>query len=192
MACCDGGEHDEVLTAADDPDRYDPGVFANHVFTPPNDHQWGYCARCMQPFRWSVLDQRWRPWPSGLALLPRLTDEELEEIQAALKEKAAVFGDVVRDAQSPQTQSDVGYHLLVLNSLMTAAAEARYGLFPPEGPHAPRVWGEAWDVLERWLGEQLAGVARSSPVDATEGARQAFEATKRRIAELREEASPDG
>lgn len=59
---CTGGKlHSAVLTAEDDPERYDQSVL-NPV---PNGHQYGYCEDCHCPFRWDVRRQSWVYWPEG-------------------------------------------------------------------------------------------------------------------------------
>lgn len=50
--------HDEVFTAGDNPEDFDHRILG----TTPNDYQYGYCARCKQPMRWSVKHHRWLDW----------------------------------------------------------------------------------------------------------------------------------
>lgn len=48
--------HDAVVTRADDEDEFDPGWLGPTI----NDHQYGYCSRCGQPFKWSGVKWGWR------------------------------------------------------------------------------------------------------------------------------------
>lgn len=59
--------HDEVLTAADNPEDFDHRVLGGT----PNDYQYGYCARCKQPMRWSVGHQRWLEWDLNPNSVPK-------------------------------------------------------------------------------------------------------------------------
>lgn len=182
--CIEGKEHGEVITADDDEGRWDPEVFAEYRLLPPNKHQWGYCMDCRQPFRWSVIDQRWRAWPGGLAALPLYTDEELEVLESAVLGQAAQMDAALENSQSEGMRAELAYRRALLNSLSTSVAEARYSLWPPEGPHEPRVWGEAWTVLAAWVTEQVAGIQRSSLNPPAQGALAAFMEMQEKLGEL--------
>lgn len=182
--CVGGKEHSEVITASDDPGRYKPEVFAAYGFTPPNGHQWGYCVDCEQPFRWSVAKQRWRPWPGGLAQLPQYTEEELERLQAAVERSGKELDELLELSQAPGMRAELAYERGLVHSLVTSIAEAQFSLWPAEGPHEPRAWGEAWTVLARWIDVQVEGIGRSSPTDAGVGAMAAFEQVRKQMARL--------
>jgi hypothetical protein len=182
--CINGKQHGEVITADDDEGRWDPEVFASYQFLPPNQHQWGYCVDCRQPFRWSVPDQRWRAWPGGLAHLPQYTDEELEVLGSALSGQTAQISAALELSIAEGMRAELGYRRVLLQSLSTSVAEARYSLWPPEGPHEPRVWGEAWAVLAAWVEEQMAGIRQSSSNSAAQGALAAFAEVRDKLGEL--------
>lgn len=183
--CEDGAEHDIV-----DPDNrelYDPSVLARYDATagPRPNVLWSYCAKCSRAFRWSVSDQQWRPWPGGLSLLPHLSDEELDELHVAVVRRTQELGGVIAVASNPATRAEINYKLGILHSLDTAVQEARYGLFPPEGPYEPRLWGEAWKTLEDWVQVQIDGIDRSSQNDMSFAAAAAFAAIQSKIADMR-------
>lgn len=181
----DGGTtHGEVITRADHPDRYMPEVWGDWGFIPPDASTWGYCEFCEKTFRWSVPDQQWRPWPGGLAQLPLLTDEELEVLQSAIAGQAAAFDAALSSSQSETMKATLWHRWLTLQSLATATAETRYSLFPREGPHPARVWGEAWTVLEAWLDDHLAGPAVADDTTLL-SVPQALRAVKAQIAALK-------
>lgn len=182
-SCREGGEHEVVSASVEDRERYDPTVLGQHdQWAGPRPNQlWGYCLKCLEGMRWSVGDQEWRPWPGGLALLPHLTDEELDELRDAVVRRCQELARVGQIAQGEGTREELAYKLRILMSLHTAVQEARYQLWPSEGTYAPRTWGEAWTVLDRWIDDQLAGIAQSSQNDTTVGAANAFHAMKQKI-----------
>ncbi len=55
--CLESKVHTEIYTAADSEGLFDENVLP--VESRPNDHQWGYCSRCGQIFRWDVESQAW-------------------------------------------------------------------------------------------------------------------------------------
>ncbi len=179
--CATGGEHDIV-----DPESttYDPSILARYDGPRPN-RLWTYCSKCSQGYRWSVHDQQWRPWPGGLAMLPYLTDEELDELLVAVIRRTQELSQMLPMAWATGSKAELHYKLRILQSLQTAVAEARYGLFPPEGPYEPRVWGEGWNVLQRWIQVQLEGIERSSPTEAGMGATAAFSSMQAQIERMR-------
>jgi hypothetical protein len=185
--CTDGGkEHGEVLTPAHE--GYNPDVLGivNALDGPrPDPDLWGYCGDCRQGFRWSVSDQQWRPWPGGLGMLPHLQDEELEELYVAVVVRRQELAAVLEVSQNPETDQQLNYKIRILRSLETALSEARYQLWPPTGNHEPRAWGEAWEVLDQWLGDQLGGIQRSSATERSEGAALAFSAVRGAVEKLR-------
>lgn len=189
--CTDGAPHD--IVDPDDRERYDPSVLARYDETagPRPNMLWSYCSRCAQGFRWSLSDQQWRPWPSGLSLLPHLDDEELDELHVAILRRKDELGGVVPLAQSPETRAELHYKARILQSLDTAVQEARYALFPPEGPYEPRMWGEAWRTLETWVQAQIDGIDRSSQNDMSRAAAAAFAAIQSKIADMRRSNSSD-
>lgn len=183
--------HGEIVTP-DDP-RYDPSILEQwDEYAGPRPNQlWGHCADCPQGFRWSVSEQKWRPWPGGLSLLPHLSDEELDELHDALVLRRQQLEGVVPKAQNPHTRSEVHYKVRILWSLETAVAEARYRLWPKDGPYAPRKWGEAWQELERWVDDQLHRLSNGvMPADALPTATKALMAVKAKLDEM--EASSSG
>ncbi len=181
--CIDGKNHSEVITASDDPGRYKPEVFEAYGFTPPNGHQWGYCVDCEQPFRWSVPKFQWRPWPGGLAQLPHYTEEELEVLQADLERAGKELDGMLELAQSDGMTRELRYQRQLHHSLVTSVAEAQFSLWPREGPHEPRAWGEAWTVLAGWIDEQTA-IARSSQNAPSQGALAALLEVREQMARL--------
>jgi hypothetical protein len=187
--CTDGTPHD--IVDPDDRTRYDRAVLSRYDETagPRPNLLWSWCARCSQCFRWSVSDQEWRPWPGGLALLPHLNDEELDELHVAIRLRMEQLGRWVPVATNPSSRAEVNYKLRILQSLDTAVQEARYGLYPPEGPYEPRLWGEAWRTLEKWVQAQLDGINRSSPTDMGLGAGAAFEAMKAQLERMKAASS---
>jgi hypothetical protein len=190
MYCHDGTPHQVV--DPEDP-SYDQSVLGRYdeAAGPRPNMLWSYCAKCQLGFRWSVHDQQWRPWPGGLSLLPHLSDEELDELLVAVIRRMDELGQVVGMAQNTASRTELHYKLRILMSLSTAVAEARYGLFPPEGPYEPRLWGEAWDTLGTWVDVQLAGIDRSSSNDMTDGAKAAFEAVRAEVGRMRASTSED-
>lgn len=125
MGGCTGGKnHGEVLTLADDRDKFDTSVLG----PTPNDYQYGYCADCRQGFRWSVSLQRWRLFPGDVVVLPMLTDEELDVLGSAVSYSMEHYGGIEALAQSHGVTTEVRYLLGILNSLQTAITEARYSL----------------------------------------------------------------
>lgn len=184
FTCRDGGEH-EIVSPEDD-DRYDIGKFARYNDTagPRPNILWSHCANCDQLFRWSVSDQQWRLWPGGLSLLPHLSDEELDELHTAVILRMQQLGAVVPVAQATGTRSEINYKLRILQSLDTAIQEARYQLWPRDGDHKPRAWGEAWKALEQWVDAQLEGIGGSSQNDMTIAAAGAFRAVRSKILDL--------
>lgn len=150
-SCIDGKQHGAIVTGSDDPEVYDPTVFTNLGFTPPNPYQWGYCGDCRQPFRWSVLHQRWITWPGGLAPLPLLTAEELEVLEEALFVRAANYQGVLAISAAPGMQAAMAHQAGIVQSFLTAVREAQHGLWEPEDrPAAPL---ELW----AWVGEDEFG-----------------------------------
>lgn len=190
MYCHDGTPH--KVAEPGDP-AYDRSVLARYdeAAGPRPNTLWSYCVKCQLGFRWSVHDQQWRPWPGGLALLPHLSDEELDELLVAIIRRMDELGQHIGLAQNTATRSELHYKLRILMSLSTAVAEARYALFPPEGPYEPRLWGEAWDKLDAWIGVQLRGIERSSSNDMTDGAKAAFEAVRAEMGRMRASTSED-
>lgn len=140
MSSCrdEGRDHGEILTGAiEHRDRYDPSVLARydpafHVGREPA--LWGYCADCELAFRWSVSFQQWRPWPGGMALLPHLTDEELDALHMAITAYGRELASVGVMSQNDSTTMQMIHVLGLLSSLDTAVQEARHGLWPVEGP----------------------------------------------------------
>lgn len=189
MICHDGTPHQ--VAEPGDP-AYDHSVLGRYDETagPRPNTLWSYCAKCQLGFRWSVHDQQWRPWPGGLALLPHLTDEELDELLVAVLRRMDELGQIIGLAQNTATRSELHYKLRILMSLNTAIAEARYGLFPPEGPYEPRLWGEAWDTLERWLDSKIA-VFEAAPGQAAAGATLALGEVKAEMGRMRTSTSED-
>lgn len=187
MSCHDGTPHQVV--DPEDP-AYDRSVLARYDEPRPN-MLWSYCSKCGLGFRWSVHDQQWRPWPGGLGQLPHLSDEELDELLVAIGIRMDMLARPVPIASNPESRAELHYKLRILMSLSTAVAETRYGLFPPEGPYEPRLWGEAWDKLDAWIGVQLRGIDRSSSNDMTDGAKAAFEAVRAEMGRMRASTSED-
>lgn len=74
--------HSEVLNAADSPD-YDPSWLGSTV----NEHQWGYCKNCGQPFQWRVDLFQW------VDVTKEQVHEAYLESVAWIKEKAMSFLD---------------------------------------------------------------------------------------------------
>lgn len=182
--------HGEIITPEDP--RYDPSILGQwdeHAGPRPNQ-LWGYCANCQQGFRWSVSEQQWRPWPGGLSLLPHLSGEELDELHDALVLRRQQLEAIVPVAQNPQSRHEVNYKVRMLWSLQTAVAEARYRLWPKDGPFAPRMWGEAWSDLGAWVQAQL-DTFEVAPGQASEGARLAFEAVKAKLDEMERSSSDE-
>jgi hypothetical protein len=189
MYCRDGTPHQVV--DPEDP-SYDPTPLTRYDETagPRPNMLWSYCAKCGLGFRWSVHDQQWRPWPGGLALLPHLMDEELDELHTAVIRRMQELSQVLPVSQATGTRSEVHYKLRILMSLSTAVAEARYGLFPPEGPYEPRLWGEAWDRLETWLDGKIA-IFEAAPGQAANGAALALGEVKAEMGRMRASDSED-
>ena len=100
------------------------------------------------------------------------------------------LSQVVPMAQAIGTRSEVHYKLRILMSLNTAIAEARYHLFPPEGPYEPRLWGEAWDTLERWIADKLE-VFEAAPGQAAAGAALVLGEVKAEMGRMRASCSED-
>lgn len=189
MYCHDGTPHQVV--DPEDP-SYDHSVLRRYDDTagPRPNMLWSYCAKCQLGFRWSVHDQQWRPWPGGLSLLPHLNDEELDELLVAVIRRMDELGQHIGLAQNTATRSELHYKLRILMSLSTAIAEARYGLFPPEGPYEPRLWGEAWDTLGAWLVTKLA-VFEAAPGQAAAGAALVLGEVKAEMDRMRASGSED-
>lgn len=138
--CPERGEQHQVITAADNPELYDPGVLDAQgapAVARFATGTWGYCERCHQGFRWSVIDQEWRFWPSGLAALPQLDDEELEVLHFALSLIATSQGMHRALSQTELMQAHLDRSIQILQSFDTAVLEARYALFPREGAGPP-------------------------------------------------------
>lgn len=181
--CDDGNEHDIVNP---EEERYNPTRLLryNESYGPRPNILWTYCAKCGQGFRWSVPDQQWRPWPGGLALLPHMSDEELDELAVAVVRRMDELGKPVQVASATGTRAELHYKLRILSSLRTAVQEARYQLFPPAGAYEPRMWGEAWDDFERWAKEQRARF-EAGKGQAAEGALLAFDGVLAKLDQMR-------
>lgn len=84
--------HDGIVTAEDSSDEYDPSVLG----IVPNGHHYGYCRRCLMPFRWDVARQQWM-------------ETTLEDIAFMVKVTMAIEGkqaDALRQELDSETPSD--------------------------------------------------------------------------------------
>jgi len=120
--------HGEIITRHDDPDIFDESVFQEQI---PTDWLYGYCDKCRATFRWSVTLQQWVHYPGELAGLPLLTDEEMEDAYIAI----SVYRDAMPDVMFPSPREEVGRRGRILQSILTAIAEARPGT--RQGVRAP-------------------------------------------------------